>query len=160
MDKNRISAVIPDEVLAQVKARLDEAKELLLPYSKNLTDEELRSLPKMSDKTVAFVQKVIDYATDNPKFVPGMMDLEEMKKDFTLNQQLLPILAQTEQISEIVRHTAVLAGSEAYTQGLYFHGNVKFIVKTTADPQAKVIYEDTSKRFPQSSNRKKDTLGE
>lgn len=100
MSRNLISVVLPEQVTTQVSQKLQEIKELLAPYMGNLTLEERASLPKMGDKTLAFVSKVSEYINSNPKFVPSMLNTEEFKKDFSAHQGLLPILAVTQQVVE------------------------------------------------------------
>lgn len=147
MNKNLINVEIPQEVATQVVEKLQEVKALLLPYMAKLTTEERKSLAKMGDKTLAFVSKVMEYVETNPKFVPAMMNVEEFKKDFKTNQQMVPFQTLSDQISEVVSDTSILSGNEAYTQALYYYGNVKFFAKT-GDAEAKVIYQELSQRFP------------
>jgi hypothetical protein len=45
-------------------------------------------LSKMGDKTLAFVQKALEYAEANPTLVPAYLDIAEAKKDFSLSQDL------------------------------------------------------------------------
>jgi len=63
-----------------------------------LSNEERRGLPKMGDKTIPFVEKVIEYASSNPEFIPSFMDLQELKNDFAavmvLSQMFRPISGQ------------------------------------------------------------------
>lgn len=101
----------------------------------------------MSDKSVAFVNKVIEYTSTNPKFIPAMMDAEECKKDYKANQAPLPLHATSQQIGEIMRDTIMLTGHEAYVQALYYYGSVKLAARA-GDAEAKTIAEDLSKRFP------------
>ena len=147
MSKNQISVEIPQEVLTQISTKFQEIKDLLAPYMGTLTIEERKSLPKMSDKTVAFVTKVVEYSSSNPKFIPPMMEAEECKKDYKANQALLPLHAASLQVSEMMRDTIMLTGHEAYVQALYYYGSVKLAARA-GDSEAKTITEDLSKRFP------------
>ena len=151
MSKNQISVEIPQEVLAQISTKFQEIKTLLAPYLVSITTEERKSLPKMSDKTVAFVSKVVEYTASNPKYIPSMMEPAEFKKDYDANQALLPLNAVSQQVSEMMKDTIMLAGHEAYVQALYYYGSVKLAAKS-GDSEAKTIYEDLSKRFPRSKS--------
>ena len=151
MSKNQISVEIPAEVLAQISTKFQEIKTLLAPYMGSLTTEERKTLPKMSDKTVAFVSKVVEYTTSNPKYVPSMMEPVEFKKDYDANQALLPLNAVSQQVTEMMKDTIMLTGHEAYVQALYYYGSVKLAAKS-GDAEAKTIYEDLSKRFPGSKS--------
>ncbi|MGO4708392.1 hypothetical protein AB4Y90_04585 [Chryseobacterium sp. 2TAF14] len=147
MSKNQISVDIPQDVAAQISTKFQEIKDLLAPYMGIMTADERKSLPKMSDKSVAFVNKVIEYTTANPKFIPSMMDAQECKKDYTANQTLLPLYAVSQQVGEMIKDTIMLTGHEAYVQALYYYGSVKLAARA-GDAEAKTIAEDLSKRFP------------
>jgi len=49
---NRVSTEIPTAVLTDVTTKLNEMR-TLQPYLQALTPDERRSLPKMSDKSIA-----------------------------------------------------------------------------------------------------------
>lgn len=150
MSKNTVSVQLPQEVVTQLENKFKEIKELLAPYTVTLTGDERVSMPKMSDKSVAFVSKVVDYTISNPKLIPPMMQPEELKKDFEANKTLQPIYAISQQISDMMKDTLIVTGSEAYTQALLYYASVKMAVKM-GDSEAKSIQEDLGKRFPKGS---------
>lgn len=156
MSKNLISASIPETALAQVQEKIKELRELLAPYLVALTVEERATLPKMSDKTFAFVSKTAEYLKTNPKLVPPMMEADEFQKDFKLNQDLLPILNGLKQLSDNLSDTVMLAGHEAYAQALLYYASVKMAAKI-GDVDAKSIQEDLGKRFVAQGRRTKNT---
>ncbi len=154
MPKNQISAAISDQTLAQIETKISEIRQLLSPYLVNLTSEERTKLPKMSDKSVSFVSKVMEYIKTNPDLIPPMMDKEEMEKDFKLNQSLQPVFKILKQLSENVSETLMLTGHEAYVQALLYYATVKMAAKT-GSPDAKTIQEDLGKRFAGQGKAKK-----
>lgn len=154
MPKNQISAAISDQTLAQIETKISEIRQLLSPYLVNLTPEERTKLPKMSDKSVSFVSKVMEYIKTNPDLIPSMMDKEEMEKDFKLNQSLQPVFKILKQLSENVSETLMLTGHEAYVQALLYYATVKMAAKT-GSPDAKTIQEDLGKRFAGQGKTKK-----
>lgn len=154
MPKNQISAAISDQTLAQIETKISEIRQLLSPYLVNLTSEERTKLPKMSDKSVSFVSKVMEYIKTNPDLIPPMMDKEEMEKDFKLNQSLQPVFKILKQLSENVSETLMLTGHEAYAQALLYYATVKMAAKT-GSPDAKTIQEDLGKRFAGQGKTKK-----
>lgn len=151
MSKNQISVDIPEDVVALVSTRFQEIKDLLAPYMGVMTTEERKSLPKMSDKSVAFVNKVVEYTISNPKFIPAMMDAAEFRRDYKANQVLLPLHTLSEQIGEIMKDTLMLCGHEAYVQALYYYGSIKLAARA-GDAEAKTIAENLSKRFPRGKS--------
>src|SRR3954465_574656 len=145
---NRISEVIPAEVITDVTTKLNEIKDLLASYVISLSDDERRALPKMSNKTYSFVDKITDnYTKTNPEFTPGFMNVGELQKDLAVVDVLKPIFDVSSQITGNLDDTLLIAGSEAYTQALLYYASVKSAVKTGV-ANAKPIYEDLSSRFP------------
>lgn len=58
----------------------------------DLTTEDRRTIVKMGDKSRAFVSKALEVATQNPKFLPRSFDLEEMRRDLEIYEDLYPVL--------------------------------------------------------------------
>lgn len=111
-----------------------------------LQPNERRELPKMSDKTLPFVEKVTEYADSRPEFVPFYLSIEEMKIDFKAVNDLKQILRETEQLCQTLSDTITLSGSEAYTAALAYYNSVKQAARANV-PHAAPIYEDLRKRF-------------
>jgi hypothetical protein len=144
--ENNISIQIPAETLSKVKANLQECAELLKPYLIALTPEDRQNLPKMSDKTMPFVEKVLDYAATNPEFAPAYLSVPELKIDMAAFNDLMSLLQLAEPLCDNLRDTQMLAGSEAYTAALAYYNSVKQAAKMNV-PNAKTIQEELGKRF-------------
>jgi len=149
---NRVSADIPAAVITEVTTKLNEVRALLVPYLEALTPEERRTLPKMSDKTIAFVNKTETYTISNPEFAPGFMEVAEFAKDMQVVVELKPILDICEQLVSNLDDTSMLAGSEAYVQALMYYNGVKLAAKT-GQASARPIYDDLSVRFPGATRK-------
>ena len=156
MSKNLINAQVPEAELAKIQEKLREIRELLAPYVATLTMEDRKSLPKMSDKTLAFVSKTAEYVKSNPKLIPPMMEAEELGKDFTLNQSLQPVYNSLKQLVDNLSDTLMLSGHEAYVQALLYYASVKMAARL-GDQDAKSIQEDLGKRFALQGRRSKGT---
>ena len=91
MTANRISATLAaadrDAVLAAITTIRQK-----LPFLIDLTAEERSALSKFGDKSRAFVSKALEIASQNPSILPRSFDLDEMRSDFQLFQDLQPIL--------------------------------------------------------------------
>jgi hypothetical protein len=149
---NRVSADIPAAVITDVTTKLNEVRALLQPYLQALTPEERRTLPKMSDKSIAFVNKAEAYSVSNPEFAPAFMQIGEFSKDMHLVTELKPILDICEQLASNIDDTSMLAGSEAYVEALMYYNGVKLAAKT-GQASARPIYDDLSMRFPGATRR-------
>ena len=78
--ENQISIIISEEALANINKAIATINENL-PDLINLTVDDRHQLPKMGDKTIAFVNKSFEYASQNPTIVPSFLDLTEFAKD-------------------------------------------------------------------------------
>ncbi len=96
-----------------------------LPFLVDLTAEERKALPKMGDKSQAFVTKALEVATQNPDFLPRAFDLDEMRRDVELFEKMYPIVVALSQLQELVDDTAMAAGSEAYAAALQVYHYAK-----------------------------------
>lgn len=102
----------------------------------------------MADKTLAFVTKTVEYTQSNPKYINSdFLDAAELKRDYNLNQDILPILAIVNQLGKTIEDTAMLSGHEAYVGALTYYKSVKYYADQ-GDTTARTIYEDLKKRFP------------
>ena len=144
--ENQISIIISEEALANINKAIATINENL-PDLINLTVDDRHQLPKMGDKTIAFVNKSFEYASQNPTIVPSFLDLTEFAKDTAVVTSLKRILMPLEQLNEKLSDTNLLAGSEAYMAALVFYTAVKGAAKA-GQPGMKNIYDDLQSRFP------------
>ena len=117
MQDNRISATLSDADRQAVMTAIDTIRQKL-PFLTDLTPEERRILPKMGDRSRAFVTQALELATQNPSILPGSFNSAEMRRDVELLSALDPILTALMQLGELVEDTYMAVGSEAYTSAL------------------------------------------
>ena len=144
--ENKVNFIVPDEVIREVALKLREATEALQPYLIALTPEDRQSIPKMSDKTMPFVEKTLEYCASAPQFAPPYMDSEALDSDFKVTQQLTPLFRTIKAMNDGLDDTIMEAGGEAYVNALSYYNSVKQAAKMNV-PGAKSIYEDLKKRF-------------
>jgi hypothetical protein len=89
-----------------------------LPFLTSLAQEERNTLPRMGDKSRAFVSKALEVAAQNPDFLPRSFDVDEMRSDVQLFEALQPIAMALTQLREMVDDTQLEVGSEAYMAAL------------------------------------------
>lgn len=152
--QNQISIEIPQAIIDEVVAKLQDCKHQLAPYLQGLTAEERQSLFKMGNKTVATVEKTKEYVITNPQFVPAYMNQAEFQKDVTVVSQLKAVVNLATQLATDADDTMMLSGSEALQGALLYYGQVKE-AHSKGVPTAKPIYEDLSERFKRGSYKKK-----
>lgn len=115
--ENRIDATLGANVRQEVLTKIQEIRDLL-PFLQDLTVEERRELPKMGDKSRAFVEGALTLAEQDDSFLPRSFDVSEMRQDVDLTAGLAPIQTALAQLSELVEDTMTLAGSDAFLAGL------------------------------------------
>ena len=147
---NRISATLLPADKAAILAAIDIIR-TKLPFLVNLTAEERRTLPKMSDKTIAFDEKCASYMGAHPDLIPNYVNVVEVAKDRALRVALLDVFQQLSQLVEGLDDTMMLAASEAYTADLAFYQNVRQAAQRGV-VGADTIYTDLKQRFPGRGN--------
>jgi hypothetical protein len=153
MKNNQHTQAIPSTVLVQAQAKIDEARAILAPYLLALTPTERQTLPKMGERTIAFVEKAYDFARQNPGLAPPYLGLESFGVDFADAHGLWTLLNTVQQLKEAVDDTEMAAGSEAYQAALVFYHSAKAAAAQDV-PGAKAVYEELKIRFPQTGKRR------
>lgn len=145
--ENLISTAIPAETLAAINTNINAIQASLVnTLLFNLTAEERKAMRIMGDKSIAFVQKALEYADNNQTLVPSYLDLSEAKKDFALARDLYGILQQINTLQRAVEDTMMVAGSEAYDAALIFYNSVKGASRVNV-PGSEAVYNDLQQRF-------------
>ncbi len=140
-------------MVAEARDNIIKTITLLAPYLEQLTPAERQEIAKMSDKTVAYVGKVVSYSDTNPEFCPKFLDVPELKVDYVGVEVLKPLYDLSGQLYTNIGDSMMLSGSEAYIASLSYYNNVKQAAKLN-EPGAKVIYEDLRERFPGGRRKK------
>lgn len=151
---NSIAVKIPDADLAEIRDAIGDFKAKHAPHLVSLSPQDRHELPKMGDKTVAFVQKAYEYGARNRELAPAYLDVEAMDLDVKAIGLLREFAQELEPLNEALGDSLTLSGSEAYQGALLFYGAVKAAAKAKA-PKAETIYQDLSTRFPGSTAKKK-----
>lgn len=152
--ENLISTEIPAQTMADILNQLTAVNNSLAGILIfNLTGQDRKELYKLGDKSQAFVEKSLEYASTNPTLVPTYLDLPEGRKDLKLFQDLSTILKQVSTLQRAVEDTMMVAGSEAYDAALVFYASVKGASRVNV-PGSEAIFEDLQKRYIAKSKRK------
>jgi len=114
---NPISATLSSDDRATITQALEQIRDRL-PFLVDLMAEERKSIPKMGDKSRTFVNKALDMASKNAEFLPRSFDVEEMRKDVQLFDDLSSLSLSLVQLQDLVDDTCMALGNEAYTAAL------------------------------------------
>ena len=149
MADNKVSAKLSSADREAVMQAITTIREKL-PFLIDLTTEERKALPKLGDKSRAFVSKALEIGTQNPDFLPRSFDLNEMRQDIELFEALYPILLSLTQLQELVDDTSVAVGSEAYAAGLMIYNYAKASGKGSGLDS---MIDDLGRRFARKTKK-------
>ena len=151
MPENRVNAAISETDKQAVLAAIETIRQKL-PFLIDLTPEQRRSLPKMGDKSRAFVGKALAVAQHNSNFLPRSFSVEEMERDVTLAEALQPILVSLTSLQEQLDDTYMEVGSEAYSAALVVYQ----YARTSGEGEAlETLLDDMAQRFARKSKSAK-----
>jgi hypothetical protein len=153
MKNNKHNASIPEAVLTQVQAKVNEIMALIASCMVPLTPTERQEMAKMGEKTLAFVEKAYAFAKENPHLVPPFLNMDDFDVDFADAHGLWTLVNSIRQLYENVSDTEMAAGSEAYQAALVFYNSVK-VAAAQDVAGAKAVYEELKTRFPQRGKRR------
>jgi len=145
--ENKHIESIPQEVLDQVKAKIEEAIGLVKSHAVIMTAEERASVLKVGDKSFTCVNKAFGYTKTNPEFVPSYLNVADFEIDLNDADGHPSIVALINQLYNYFDDTKLAARSEAYAASLYYYGSVQQAASVNL-PGAKAIYDDLKQYFP------------
>ena len=146
------SVNIPPEVVKQVLDYLTQATTLLQPYLISLTPEERHDIPKMADKSVAFVTKALNFAESNPKYAPQDLDIPALHNDVQTVSDLHSIENPLLILGGLLHDSIIGTGSSAYILSLAYYDAVQSAAKRNV-PGAEAIYNELKVRFEQMKKK-------
>lgn len=144
MPSQNITATLSDADIQDIKAAFQTIQQKL-PFLVNLTPDERRSLVKMGDKSLAFVNNSLSAAQTNRDILPANFDVEEFTRDYQLSLALTELLTGLRQLEEQMDDTLMAVGSEAMNSSLTVYNYVKTAAKST--PGLKRVAEQLGERF-------------
>jgi hypothetical protein len=145
--ENLISVEFPQNDIVEIKDFIQKIKAKMPAGLVSLTPEERQTYPKMGNKTIAFVQKALDFATIYPDLVPVYVNVAELKKDMEAVEVMLNILHQMEELTAKLDDSILLAGSEAYTASLSIYNAAKDAARRNVAGAAQAM-DELKLRFP------------
>ncbi|MGB3587877.1 MAG: hypothetical protein WBA23_15115 [Tunicatimonas sp.] len=155
VNDNVVSVKLTAKEVEEAIQKIKEVQTKLAGKLIALTPEERQEIPKMSDRTQPFVEKVTGYVSSRPEFIPFYMSADELKIDVKAVNDLKQILREAEQLCQALNDTVMLSGSEAYKSSLAYYNSVKQAAKANV-PNAEPVYDDLKKRFEKNRSTKSE----
>ncbi len=146
-NENRSNVTIPPAVITTITNALNDIKTALDPYLTPLNPDERQSMAKMSDKSLAFVNKAHDYTQSNPEFMPAFIPMADFETDFVNVTAINPLAKLALTIADSLIDTATVSGSEAFYAARAYYNNVK-LGESNGAASARTIHGELKKRYP------------
>ena len=146
--------LIPAAILAGALKKIKDARADLAPFLHPLTIKQRKELPKMGDKSLAFVAKMAEYAQSLASLMPGYLDVPGLVIDANTNSALLPVFQELDGFATDVDSTRKVAGSEGYVGALMGYGALQGAAKNN-QPGAQAAIDTVSPRFARTPNAAK-----
>jgi hypothetical protein len=143
--------LLPEQQQAILQAITDiQAK---LPFMVDLTMDDRRTIPKMGDKSRAFVDQSLVIAMQNQDILPRSFDVTAYQRDVALVRQLEPVVLAMRQLMKHVEDTYIAAGSDAYSNALLVYQVAKLAGKNgSLDEHLDSLGRRFARRAPGPSN--------
>lgn len=147
--ENRIDFHLTEAEQAQLKQHLDGILAILNPQAVTLSDDDRKTLAKMSDGTQPFVEKALGFMQTAPDFKPAFVNTTDAQTDLNAYKLAKQYVTQARDIVRILEDISMLSGSEAYTAALAYYKSVQFHDKQN-QAGAKAVANELSLRFVKS----------
>lgn len=93
----------------------------LIPSTTQLNASQRRSLFKLSDNRIEFVERAFKKMQSNPSLVPSYLDVTSAQKLLHLYQQLNEIGAEIQKLQDQIENTKLQAGNQAMMLSKMFY---------------------------------------
>jgi len=134
--------LIPLSELQQLKIDIQEAiveLDAFLP-SVAMSDAERQRLLGSGVRRYGFIDKVSDFASANPGFIPPFMDVNTLKDLIRQIELLRDISIYLQQLLRTTRDNLLLTGDEAFRLALMYYNTVRDASRRRV-PDAEVIFK-------------------
>ena len=151
---DNVQIVIPAGEKAEMTTHVAALIGLISKYLLPLTPEERKTVLKLSEGQVAFVDKVMEYALTNPTMLPPGFDLEEAQRDLAALHDLLEILRPLTRLVYDLESTAMLTGGDVFGAALLVMAQTKLNVRNGL-VGAQAAYNEMTAHYPRRGKAKK-----
>jgi len=149
-NNNRISATLTQQDIDDIKHHVQQI-ESKLPFLVGLTTAERQRLPKIHRSNKIFVDDALRTAEENQSVIPDYVDIAELRKDLELYESLSKVLLPIQQLTEKLRDTQILAGSESYTSALVIYNMFQMAAKMGL-PGMDTVVAQLAERFQMTAS--------
>jgi hypothetical protein len=147
-----LSVTVPVADMTLISTALETLR-AKLPFLVMLTPEERKTILKLGDKSVAFMEKALDAARQHPEILPADFSLEEFEKDVKLVEQLTKIRTELVALLQGVDDTLMAAGSETMVHSVTVYSYCKTAARRS--PGLRGTVEGMAERWKKLTGKEK-----
>ena len=148
--QNLISATISPETKTGIMQKLEEIK-TSLNFLLTLQPSEIQGLFKAGNTYAPFIEKAYNVINTHPQILPGVFNIEEFKKDYTLAKDLVIISNHVDQLADGIGNTLTAANSDAMAGALEIYAAVK--QNRDKVPGLNVVYDEMGEFFKKAKKK-------
>lgn len=122
-----------------------------LPFLRDISAEDRKTLLGMGDKNRIFAGKVLEVILQNPEFLPRSFNIEQLRQNLATFDHLSTILMALNQLRDLVDATTIAVGTEAFEDALTAYRHAK-----ASDQGASLesMMAEMGQRFARKSKKK------
>ncbi|WP_421920342.1 hypothetical protein [Marinifilum sp.] len=157
--KNLNSTHLSAEQIETVNTSLGSLETALIDTVSNLSSEERRKYGSVSEQNKLFVNKVNDYAVNQPTLKSPDVDWDEFTNDFNSRTVLEGVIARLEKLLTGVQNAKILHDHDNYQAALddYAYTNYK---TGTSDPNYEAKQKELKQFFSRTRKVNKEDTNE
>lgn len=145
MNKTEISHEMTTEEYERM-AQSIRSLDAELGFAINLTNEQRKRFNHMGDKSVAFVEKTLDYSQNRPDMVPPCSDIAIFRRDYELASKLRTLVEMAQPVIQKMIDSYQLVSANTFSSALKFYKYIQAAVASGV-PGSTTISLDLGKRF-------------
>ncbi len=150
-----IQVTFSAEELTENNAHLDA---LLVSANKNapgLTPEQRSTYGSVNETNKLLVNKARAIMTENPKYIPNFVNLDEFERDFRAREVIEEMLRKVAQIQQKLSDTKILLDNDNYQDSMAYYRSVRYFA-SEHDQEAMPLYNELKQFFPNHKNGSKE----
>jgi len=124
MSQNLIHASLADADAQEVLAAIDTIEQKL-PFLLGLSPDQIRTLVRLGEDNIGFVQDTLRVARLNAGLLPANSPVPGLEADLALWQALLPVAARVTRLKELLDSTLLATRSDCYAVSLDIYASLQ-----------------------------------
>ncbi|MFA9370905.1 MAG: hypothetical protein ACERIH_04275 [Labilibaculum antarcticum] len=149
-----IQVTFSAEELTENNAHLDALLASANENAPGLTPEQRSTLGSINETNKLLVNKTRAIMTENPKYMPNFVNLDEFERDFRAREVIEEMLRKVDQIQQKLIDTKILLDNDNYQDVMAYYRAIRYYTNEH-DQEAMPLYNELKQFFPSHRNGEK-----